>query len=68
MKSTKIMLAVIATLIATWTIVSLIGYVLSDLSLRDCYTNFGTIMFMLIFGWIPSVIIGCDLEDKLNNY
>ena len=50
MKSTKIMLAVIATLLSTWTLFSLIGYVLSDMSLRDCYTNFGTIMCMFIFG------------------
>ena len=65
MKSTKIMLAVIATLIATWTIISLIGYILSDTSLRDCFTNTGTIMVMFIFGWIPAVIIASDLNDTL---
>ena len=68
MKSTKIMLAVIATLLSTWTVFSLIGYVLSDMSLRDCYTNMGTILCMFIFGWIPSVIIACDLEENLNKY
>ena len=68
MKSTKIMLAVIATLLSTWTVFSLIGYVLSDMSLRDCFTNTGTIMVMCIFGWIPAVIIACDLEEKLNKY
>lgn len=68
MKTTKIMLAVIATFLTTWTIVSLIGYALSDLSLRDCYTNYGTIMFMIIFGWVPSIIVASDLEKKLNNY
>ena len=68
MKSTKIMLAIIATILITWTFMSLIGYILSDLSLRDCYTNVGTIICMTIFGWIPSVIVGCDLEDKLNKY
>jgi len=68
MKSTKIMLAVIFTAIGTWTLMSLIGYFLSDLSLRDCYINMGTLMCMGIFGWIPSVIVACDLEEKLNNY
>jgi hypothetical protein len=68
MKSTKIMLAIIATLIATWTLMSLIGYLLSDMSLKECYTNVGTLICMMIFGWIPSVIVGCDLEEKLNNY
>jgi hypothetical protein len=65
MKSTKIMLAVIATLIATWTTFSLIGYILSDLSLRDCFTHGGTLMLMLIFGWIPAVILAADLNDTL---
>jgi hypothetical protein len=68
MKSTKIMLAIIATLLSTWTVISLIGYVLSDIPLKECYTNMGTILVMLIFGWIPSVIIGCDLEEKLDKY
>ena len=68
MKSTKIMLAIIATLLSTWTLMSLIGYILSDLSLKECYTNMGTLMCMGIFGWIPSVIIGCDLEEKLDKY
>lgn len=67
MKTTKIMLAVIATLIATWTLFSLIGYILSDISLRDCYTHGGTLMLMLIVGWIPAVIIACDLDKQLND-
>lgn len=68
MKSTKIMLAIIATLIATWTLMSLIEYILSDMSLKECYTNVGTIICMMIFGWIPSVIVACDVEDKLDKY
>jgi hypothetical protein len=68
MKSTKIMLAIIATLIATWTLMSLIEYILSDMSLKECYTNGGTLICMMIFGWIPSVIVGCDLEERFDNY
>ena len=68
MKSTKIMLAVIATLIATWTTFSLIGYILSDTSLRDCFTHGGTLFAMLIIGWVPSVIIGADLDKQLKDY
>jgi hypothetical protein len=67
MKSTKIMLAVIASLLTTWTSMSLIGYALSELSLRDCYTHSGTIMLMLLFGWIPSVIIACDLDKRFED-
>lgn len=65
MKSTKIMLAVIATLIITWCVMGLIVYLLSDLSYRECMTNVGTLMFMLIFGWIPAIIIGADLDKEL---
>jgi peptidoglycan biosynthesis protein MviN/MurJ (putative lipid II flippase) len=68
MKSTKIMLAVIATLIATWTLMSLIEYILSDMSLKECYTNVGTMLCMTIFGWIPSVIVACDLEERFDKY
>ena len=68
MKSTKIMLAIIATLLSTWTLMSLIGYILSDLSLKECYTNVGTIICMTLFGWIPSAIVACDLYKKLNTY
>ena len=68
MKSTKIMLAVIATLLTTWTSMSLIGWALSDMSLRECYTHGGTLMLMLIFGWIPAVIIACDYDKHLNTF
>lgn len=68
MKSTKIMLAIIATLLITWTFMSLIGWILSDLTLKECYTHVGTMLCMMIFGWLPSVIVGCDLEDKLDKY
>ena len=67
MKSTKIMLAVIFTAIGTWTLMSLIGYFLSDSSLRECYTHGATLMLMLIFGWIPAVIIACDLDKQLED-
>ena len=67
MKSTKIMLAVIATFLTTWCVMGLIGYLLSDLSYKDCMTNGATLMLLLIFGWIPGVIIGQDLDDRLSN-
>lgn len=65
MKTTKIMLAIIATFLSTWALASLIGYGISDLSYRDCFTNGGTLMFMFIFGWIPSVIVGGDLDKHI---
>ena len=67
MKTTKIMLAIIASLLTTWTSMSLIGYAVSELSLRECYTNDATLMLMLIFGWIPAVIIACDLDKQIKD-
>lgn len=66
MKSTKIMLAILATFLITWFVIGTIGYLLSDLSFRDCMTNGATIMIMFIIGWIPSAIIAYDLDEHLN--
>jgi hypothetical protein len=67
MKSTKIMLAIIATLLLTWCVIGSIGWMLSDLSYKESMTNSGTIFFMLIFGWIPCIIIGADLDEHIND-
>ena len=68
MKSTKIMLAVLATILITWCVMGLIGWMLSDLSYKECMTNGATLMLMLIFGWIPSIIVGADLDKKFKEY
>jgi hypothetical protein len=65
MKSTKIMLAVIATILITWCVMGLIGWMLSDLSYRDCMTHTATIMLMFLIGWIPFIIVGADLDKYL---
>jgi hypothetical protein len=65
MKSTKIMLAVLATLLIVWCTIGLIGWMLSDLSYKECMTNGGTLFFFLLFGWIPSIIVGADLDKSL---
>jgi hypothetical protein len=67
MKSTKIMLAIIATLLITWCVIGLIGWTLSDLSYRDCMTHIGTLFLMLFLGWIPAVIVGADINEQLKN-
>jgi len=66
MKSTKIMLAVIATTFITWIVMGLIGWMLSDLSFKECMSNGGTLMLMLIFGWVPAIFVGTDLSDNLD--
>lgn len=69
MQVTKVMLAVIATFLLTWLILSFIGFTLSDTnSFKEIARSGGVIMFMLIFGWIPAALVGMDyslyLEKK----
>lgn len=65
MKSTKIMLAVMATFLSTWCVLGLIGWCISDLLFTDCLTHNVTIMIMFIIGWIPAVIVGADLDEHI---
>lgn len=65
MKSTKIMLAMIATTLLTWCVMGLIVYLLSDNTFKQSMTNGGTLFLMLVFGWIPAVILGADLDKTL---
>lgn len=68
MKSTKIMLAFIACFLTTWLCIATFAYLLSSVTdFKTCVTNGGTMMFMLIIGWLPAVIVCCDLHDKFYN-
>ena len=67
MKSTKIMLAVIITALCTWCTLSLMVYTLSSMTFKESATSYGVILIMMIFGWIPSVIVGVDLGEKLKH-
>lgn len=61
------MLVVIVAFIITWLSIGLIGYLLSDTSYRDCILNRGTIMFMMVLGWIPAAVVGYDYDQYLND-
>lgn len=63
MKNTKVMLAAIATFLLTWLSLGLIGYLLSDCYFKYCMTHPGTIAIMLVFGWIPAVVVADDLKE-----
>ena len=67
MKSTKIMLAIIATFLSTWCVLGLIGWFISDLSYKECLTHISTFFCMLCFGWIPSLMVGSDVDEYLSN-
>lgn len=65
MKSTKIMLAVIASLIITWLTLGLLFYILSDMTYKECISNCGIGYTMLFIGWVPALIVGADIEQTL---
>ena len=65
MKSTKIMLAVIFTAICTWCTLSLMVYTLSNMTFKESATSYGVILIMMMVGWIRSIIVGIDIEEKL---
>lgn len=68
MKSTKIMVAVIATFLITWLTIATIAYLLSSVTdFRSCAANGGTMMFMLFIGWVPAFIVGFDLDKRYKN-
>ena len=62
------MLAVVATFLITWCVMGLIGWMLSDLSYRECMTNGGTMFCLLLFGWIPAVIVAADIDKQFKEY
>lgn len=64
MKNSLTMLAVIATFLLTWCSIALFGYLLSDTSFKECMSHMATVMCMLMFGWVPCVVVGHDLSEK----
>lgn len=63
MKNTKIMLAAILTFLLTWLLIGVICWILLDIPLKDCLACPEMFFFMLILGWIPSLIVVLDLID-----
>lgn len=66
MKATNIMLAFIGTILLTWLFISFLYYAGSgDITFRQAATADGIIFIMLLVGWIPSLIVSIDLDEKL---
>lgn len=66
MKNTIKLLAFVATLLMTWMGLALIGWTLSDLTFKACASHGGTLMIMMIFGWIPALLVLIDLDEMLD--
>lgn len=67
MKETKVMLSVIIVFVVTWMLIAMTGWLLSDdVTYKSCMTHPATLMIMLIFGWIPTAVVGHDYWKHLN--
>lgn len=66
MRHTKVMLVVILSLVLTWLFLGTVVYLVSDsLTFKQGITYPGTIMLMMVFGWIPALVVGFDYDEKL---
>lgn len=60
------MLSAVSTFFLVWMLTSSFFWIFTtDILFKDIVMNPSMILFMLIFGWIPAVIVGVDLDDKL---
>ncbi len=59
------MVIAITVFFATWLLVTFIGWSLSDATMKEVASHGGCIMFMLVFGWIPAVIVSRDVYAVL---
>ena len=65
MKNTVVMLAIIATFFLTWVGLASFGSLISDYTIKALMSDSMTIICMFTFGWIPCVIVGIDLSERL---
>jgi hypothetical protein len=35
------------------------------MTFKESATSYGVILIMMMVGWIPSIIVGIDIEEKL---
>jgi hypothetical protein len=61
MKSTKLILAVIATFLIIWIIMGFIEYMLCITSFIECMTHTATILTTIAVGWVPALGVGINL-------
>ena len=61
MRKTRIMLAVVITIIITYITLGLFHFLLSTCTFRESLISNPVIFAMVFIGWIPAVIVGHDV-------
>jgi len=68
MKNTYVMLAVLGAFMLTWMFLATVAYFISDVpTYKDAMTHGPVGFILLLFGWIPAAIVGCDIDKKLED-
>jgi len=66
MRRTLLTLSVITTFIATWLVISVIIWLLTDLiAYKEVLRHPAMFIFMLVFGWFPCIPVYSDLEERI---
>lgn len=69
MKNTYVMLAVVGTFMLTWMFLATITYFLSSVpTYKEAMTHDAVGFIMLIVGWVPSAVVGYDVDKKLKDF
>lgn len=63
MRRTRIMLAVVITLIITFITLGVFHFLLSTCSFRESLLSNPVTGVMIFIGWIPAVIVGTDMSQ-----
>lgn len=66
MKPTKVMLSFMITYLLTWLVLGGIGWALSDMTYKQILTDQPLVVFMVVLGWLPAVVVGFDVDEKLS--
>jgi len=67
MKGTIIMLAFLSTLLITWLLISTLTFLCMESgTFREAATSSVIGFFMVAFGWVPSLVVSIDLDEKLS--
>ena len=66
MRRTRIMLAVVITLIITFITLGVFHFLLSTGSFKESFLSNSVIGVMIFIGWIPACIVGTDMSEDDN--
>ena len=47
----------------TWLLFAFIGYIASDASYQECLQSNGLLLLMLVFGWLPALIVTTEYYE-----